>query len=206
MSPPEIDYLGEGPSDDAMARKIIVTAACLPGTSYRRPLSGTGKESLDKRLRGLNAGAAYGRPILVLRDLNRDASCPAELVARLLPNRHDNMLLSVCVREAEAWLIADAETYARFCGLPLSQVPARPETLADPKSVILGSADSGRAPRLKRHVDDGRRRGVPDWALLGEWHAEFVQVRWNPIRAASSGRAPSLCRALARLRRLASGR
>jgi hypothetical protein len=38
MSQVEIDYLGEGRSDEAVARKLIATAAAIPGNSYRRPV------------------------------------------------------------------------------------------------------------------------------------------------------------------------
>jgi hypothetical protein len=38
------------------------------------------------------------------------------------------------------------------------------------------------------------------WGMLGEWHAQFAETHWDPLRAASSGRAPSLKRALDRLR------
>ncbi|MEO8714989.1 MAG: hypothetical protein ABI369_08245, partial [Acetobacteraceae bacterium] len=107
MSRLEIDYLGEGASDEAIARKLILAVTGLPGVSYRRPRVGTGKQSLDKRLKGLNAGVAYGKPVLVLRDLDHDAPCPAELVAKLLPARHPRLLLRICPRESEAWLMAD---------------------------------------------------------------------------------------------------
>jgi hypothetical protein len=42
------------------------------------------------------------------------------------------------------------------------------------------------------------------WGMLGDWHARFAETRWDPVRAADSGRAPSLARALDRLRELIS--
>jgi hypothetical protein len=206
MSPLEIDYLGEGPSDDIVARKVILAAAAVPGTSYRRPLTGTGKESLDKRLAGLNAGTVFGKPVLVLRDLNNDAVCPAELVEQLLPERNAGMLLRICVRETETWLMADFAAYAHFCGIKASRIPTMPETLRDPKQVILGWAESGQAKDLRRYLADGRRRGVPDWAILGEWHADFANTHWRPERAEQSGRAPSLSRSLARIKAFVASR
>ena len=202
MSSVEIDYIGEGRSDDAVARRIIAAVNGIPGVSYRRPLSGTGKQNLDRRLRGLNAGVRYGRPVLVIRDLDHDAPCPSALITRLLPDRHPRLLLRICVREAETWMMADYRAYSDYCGLAAGQIPVAPERLVDPKATILGWAESGMAPKLKRHVDESRRRGVPDWALLGEWHAEFAQKAWNPPRAAASGRSPSLTRTLTRLKAL----
>jgi hypothetical protein len=98
--------------------------------------------------------------------------------------------------------MADREAYARFCGISPGQISARPEHLDDPKQDILGWADGGKAVKLKRHVDSGRRRGLPDWAILGEWHADFAENVWSPQRAAKSGRAPSLRRTLERVKAL----
>ena len=202
MSQVEVDYLGEGASDEAIARKMIISCAGSPGMSYRRPQVGTGKQSLDRRLAGLNAGVAHGRPILILRDLDHDAACAGELVAALLPNRHPRLLLRVCVREAEAWLLADGAAYAQFCGISVGQIPSDPEALDDPKQVILSWVANARAVRLKRYVDDARRRAVADWASLGAWHAEFAERIWDPERAAASGKAPSLARSITRLEAL----
>jgi hypothetical protein len=104
MSPVEIDFLGEGLSDEAVARKIIIAVGGVPGLSRLRPFAGAGKNSLDNRLSGLNAGLQFRRPpILVLRDLDHDAGCPAELVSNLISGRHPNLVLRVCVRETESW-------------------------------------------------------------------------------------------------------
>ena len=198
MIPPTVDYLGEGRSDEVVAAKVILAAGALPGTSYGRP--SRGKANLDRRVQGLNAGVAFGRPILILRDFDHDAACPAALVAKMLPARHPNCFLRICVREVEAWLMADRAEYARACGLPIGAVPSRPEEIDDLKAVVLGWVAASRAPKLKRHLDDARRRAVADWAALGEWHAVFATSAWDPVRAATSGAAPSLARTLNRLR------
>ena len=183
-----------------MARRIIVAAGARPGVSFVLRSSGTGKQSLDRRLVGLNAGAAFGNMVLVLRDLDLDAACAPDLVSRLLPTRHPRLLLRICVREVEAWLMADHRAYARYCGMRASHLPLAPETLGDPKRELLHWATSGSAPLLQRHLADTRARGIPDWCGLGEWHAAFAEAAWNPVRAAASSRAPSLTRAIDRLR------
>ena len=198
MIPPTVDFIGEGRSDEVVAAKVISAAGALPGISYGR--STRGKATLDRRVPGLNAGVGFGRPVLILRDLDHDAPCPAALVAQLLPARHTSCFLRICVRAVEAWLMADRAEYARVCGLPIRAVPSRPEEIDSLKTVILGWVEASRAPRLKRHMDDARRRAVPDWAALGEWHADFATAAWNPVRAADSGAAPSLARTLERLR------
>jgi hypothetical protein len=199
MSQVEIDYIGEGSSDDALARALISAAGGKPGKSYRRPLSGSGKSSLDGRLPGLNAGTVFGNALLALRDLDSDYPCPSALVTATLANRHPKMLLRVCVRSAESWLMADHVAFGQFCGIAPEAIPPQPENISDLKQTLLHWAETGSATRLKRHVTNGRRRGLRNWQILGEWNARFIETDWNPRRAAQSGRAPSLERALKRI-------
>lgn len=197
----EVDYLGEGASDEVIARRLISLAGYNPGRSYNRGVSG--KHQLDRRIAGLNAGAAFGPPVLVLRDKDEDAACAGDLVAKLLPNRQPRLLLRICVSAAEAWLMADRQAYARYCGVAVRRVPAEPEKLPRPKDVLLGWIDAHAASRAGPFMLDYRRRGVPDWRSLGIWHSGFAEMDWNPERAAASGAAPSLKRAIQRLRELA---
>jgi len=202
MSRVEIDYTGEGRSDDAIAKRLIEAANGIPGTAYTDRRAARGKASMEGQLVRLNARANFGRPVLALRDLDQDAPCPGALVARILPDRNPRLLLRICIRESETWLMADSAAYAKFCGVKESRIPKDLEALPDPKRLILNWANSGQASKLKRHVDEQRGVGVKDWALLGEWHAEFAANHWDPIKAAKSGRSASLTKALARLREL----
>lgn len=198
----EVDYVGEGTSDDVIARRMIAAVNCRPGTSYRRPLSGTGKHSLDGRLAGLNKGAVYRNPVLAIRDLDQDAPCAPALVAQLLADRNPSMLLRISVRTTESWLMADRQAYADYCGASLSDIPNEPENAANLKELVHGLAQSGRAPHLQRHLKKAAASGVPLWGAFGGWHAQFAEEYWSPLRAAESGRAPSLSRAIHRMRQL----
>lgn len=205
----EIDYLGEGLSDLSACRKLITAAGAIPGVSYFRPVRGTGKQNVDMRLAGLNAVSHFGRPILVLRDLDHDASCAPKLVKKLIKDSHDNFLLRICVRELEVWLMADRNNFAKYCGCKISTIPKDPELLADPKATIVGWADAGSASKLRSHLTAARAKGVPEWAALGQWHSDFAENHWDILAAIESGRAPSLGRAFAALQacvaRLSSG-
>jgi hypothetical protein len=102
------------------------------------------------RLRGLHAGARYGNPVFVVRDLDQDAPCAGAMVAGLVPEPHRRFVFRVCVREAEAWLMADATAYATYCGLPFGKLPSRPEEIDDPKLLLRSWAERGIAKRLAR--------------------------------------------------------
>lgn len=200
MLPVEIDYIGEGTCDDAIAIKLIEAVGASPGTSYRNPKRGNGKATLDRKIAGLNSGAAYGNSVLVLRDLDDDAPCAPALVKKLLPRRNNNLLLRICVKEAESWLFADAKVYASYLGVSIGQIPRDLDSEKDLKSLIIGWAEAGRVPKLHRHLLEARKRGVEDWASLGEWHTLFASEKWCPVRASESGRSASLARALSRIR------
>jgi hypothetical protein len=201
MSSVEIDYIGEGPTDDAIARRLITAAAGIPGISWGTRGLIKGKSGLDPRLKGLNARLCQGSsPILVLRDLDNDAPCAPALIKTLVSDPHKHLVLRICVRAAEAWLLADARAYSKYCGLALSKIPADPESLQNPKAAILAWVGGRGAPKLSRHFEEGDKRGVARWAALANWNRTFVDTRWCPVRAAEEGRAPSLERALHRIR------
>jgi hypothetical protein len=85
-----------------------------------------GKNWLDQQLTGYNNAARYAR-WLVLRDLDRDATCAPELVARLLPKPGPMMCFRIAVRAVEAWLLSDREQMSRFLGLSQDKIPADSE-------------------------------------------------------------------------------
>jgi hypothetical protein len=200
----EIDYCGEGPVDAEVARRLILHAGANLGTDYLTPRRGRGKNSLDPRLKGLNAGARF-RPVLVLRDLDHDEPCPGALVARLLPERAAGMCLRVAVRSAEAWLLADPDALTKAIGIRTERVPDTPETLPSPKTILIELLRSSPDRSLRRNLAlDGE--GAPNPQLLGEWLSGFVRGSWSPARAERTGRAPSLTRAVQRLRSLATSR
>ena len=199
LSPPEVDYIGEGPTDIEIARKLIVAAGGTPGIPLLHRAR-RGKDDLDRRIAGFAAGRAQSRqPLLVLRDLDREP-CAGALARRLLPSDCGPTLLRICVRQSESWLLADRDAYARFLGVRSSRLPREPERVDDPKRFILDLARSHDAVRAYRRHQAARRIGQPDWAFLATMNIDYVVDHWDPIRATTSGRAPSLERAITRLR------
>jgi hypothetical protein len=203
----EVDYTGEGRVDAQVARRLILAAGHVPGRDFVSNRPHKGKDALDLSLKGLNAGAPFGNPVLVLRDLDHDAPCAGEWVADLSRTRlgrpqHKALLLRVAVRSVEAWLMADAKGLAQAGGLRLGLVPRDPEAETNPKATLVSL--------LCRHGDRHVREALrirskderPTDQVLGAWIAEFVADRWDVEAASRSARAPSLSRCLARLRGL----
>lgn len=191
----EVALCGEGPVDIEVARRLLIAVGATPGPDLLSRRRGRRKDWLDRRLPGLNAGAAH-RSTLVLRDLDQDAPCAGRLLERLVPNRHPRLCLRIAVRAVEAWLMADADAFSRFARIKRSAVPRAPELLANPKHTMLEAWRTSHDPELRRVASADR----PEMQLVGACIAEFVRDHWDPVRASSTGKAPSLARALLRIR------
>lgn len=203
MSSAEIAYCGEGRTDAAVARRLIEAVGAVPGTDYLTARRRRGKDALDGRLRGFNI-LARSVPVLVLRDLDRDAACAGKLVAALLPERESLLLLRVAVRSVESWLMADREALAGAMHIRASALPQHPEEEQDPKRLLAHLLRDCRDRTLRRRLGLDGRVGLQPQLVAAEL-SDFAANRWDPARAAASGRAPSLARSLARLRGLAGG-
>jgi hypothetical protein len=196
----EIDYVGEGPSDGALARRLIHHCGGIAGTDYITTRRGRGKGDLDKRLAGFNLHAAHTKPILVLRDLDQDAACAGAWLATQAIERHPDFLLRLAMRSAEAWAMADAESLRRALKLPRRiTVPREPETLPLPKDGLIRLIESCGRPDIKRQIGiEAGGPGVSRQALAG-WLSDFFEDEWDVGAAINSGTAPSLARCALRL-------
>lgn len=186
---PVSEATGERLVNEVRDRLIVVERLQRGGAGYLR-----------SRIRSF-CEIARRRPVLLITDLDR-AECPPVLITEWLQRneRPEDLLLRVAVREVESWLLADAEALAGFLRIRRRDVPADPDTLADPKRELLRLGR--KAPRALREelvAETGAlaNQGIGYNALL----SEFVRRQWSPERAAN--RSPSLRRARERLRALA---
>jgi hypothetical protein len=195
----EVHIAGEGRMDLMALRRLLRDAGLTPGRSLWGETS-TGKQGMAGRFRGWAAGAAFGPPIIALRDLDKDASCPSDLRLRLAPPPTPGFLLRIAVRSVDAWLLADRDRLAAHIAVRPTHLPPDPESCADPKAALCEAArrSSRRAIRegLPPREGSGRRQG-PDYVdVLGE----FIASKWSPAEAAA--RSESLRRAMARIEQL----
>ncbi len=161
-------------------------------TVYNRGGSGY----IKKTINGFN-NAAKGTPFLIGTDLDQ-YECPAALTEEWLSQtKHENLLIMVAVREAEAWVLADKENFARFLGIRLAHIREDVEDIADPKQELIKLARTAKKKELREDLcpplHSTRRVGPNYNSRLGA----FVQTQWNPNTA--KHRSPSLARALDRL-------
>ena len=196
---PFIDVAVEGETDEAVARRIVDHA----GGRIGRIRGGKGKAYLRRRIADYNS-AARRSPWFVLVDLDSDAGCAAELRSAWLSPVAARLCFRIAVREVEAWLMADAESLARYLNVPRARVPRDPEGRADPKGDMVGLARRSRRRELREDMTPGAgSRGRQGPAYAGRL-VDYARTAWRPGVAARN--SDSLRRAIACLRRIVAGR
>jgi hypothetical protein len=185
----------EGDLDEVVARRLLGHVSLDCGTVYGL----MGKQHLRQRIEGYAAAAVHA-PWFVLVDLDQDAPCAGALVAEWVPNRPAMMRLRVAVREAEAWLLADRATLARFLSVSRDVVPRTVDDLADPKNEMVGLSRRSRS----RAIRDGMAPRMGSGRTIGPLYvselSRFVREHWDIETAAQA--SESLSRCLAALRSL----
>jgi hypothetical protein len=197
-----------------MLSTVYLAAEDVPGLAVGRKLvaeqsslsvyNGAGENArgygtLKIRTPNYDRMGANGLPVLMLTDLDADP-CPSGKVADWLgraPSR--GFLFRICVREVEAWLLADREALAGFLKISEDKIPYAPERLADPKASLIKLAKA--APRKIRLglTPIGSAKIGPEY---NELLAGFIADSWSIDRAVTC--APSLQRARKRVGELAA--
>ena len=185
----------EGLIDAAIARRLARFVGFDQCTVYETG----GKPRLDERLSSYDAAARHGA-WLVIRDLDHDAECAADLISAKLPRVSPTMCFRVAVRAVEAWVMADSDEFARVFGVALNSLPARPDEVPDPKLAVVNLARRSRFKLVREDLVPANGLSARVGPLYNARMVEFVQMRWRPERAAS--RSESLGRCLRALRRL----
>lgn len=171
----------------AVGRRLI---AEQPNLSVYREENARGFANLRRKIANYQQMATHGFPVLLLTDLDADP-CPGKKVLDWLGRAPcEGFLFRICVREVEAWLLADHPAMADFLKIKSAILPSAPETLPDPKATLIGLAQ--KAPRRIRLglTPTGRAAIGPNFNELLE---DYIANDWSIERAAA--RAPSLDRA-----------
>lgn len=200
MFRPVVTAAVEGLTDEAVAARLIDHAGGKLGDVYGRQ----GKGFLRRQIDGYSR-AARRSPWLVLVDLDADAECPGALV-RIWLKRPGNTFLCfrVAVREVESWLLADRESLADYLRVRPGRLPNNPESLEDPKRVVIDLASRSASRAIREDMDRmgpgrGRRRRAGSRPYARRL-AQYVRLAWRPDIAAQ--RSESLAHTIACLKRV----
>lgn len=194
MAPIPINLAFEDALTESLALKILqsIPTEYATQTVYNRGGYGYLKRIID----GFN-NAAKGTPFLVGTDLDT-YECPSALIDDWLTQpKHHNLLIRVAVREAEAWVLADRETFATFLGISVAKVPADVEAVRNPKEKLIELTRASPKKQLREDIcppPHSTRKIGPNYnARLGS----FVAGSWDPAIARAN--SPSLDRTIDRL-------
>jgi hypothetical protein len=189
--------------EDALccALGIQLIRAAMPGwSSTGDPINTGGITKLLPSIPRYVKQAQHVWPVLCVADT--DKKCPVDLRNAWLPaHAPQSFMFRLAVPEAESWVLADREAFADFFRVPLNKISAAPEKLPDAKVELLRLARMSKVRQLKDEVVSAAspvKRGVGYNTHL----CTLVSKHWDAIRAAE--RAPSLSRALERLRAFAA--
>ncbi len=193
--PTSISAAVEGAIDEAVVRRLVTHVGGQIGTVHGR----NGKDELQRNIKGYN-NAARRAPWLVLIDLDNDTTCVPLIRDKWVPDPAPYLCFRIAVREVEAWLMADVQTFAHYLSVTPKIISAEPEMLPRPKNEVVNLARRSRRKAIQKDMvpreGSGRRVGPAYASRL----MEYVQEHWQPAIAAE--RAESLRRAITCLRRL----
>jgi hypothetical protein len=194
---PSVSLAVEGPTDAAVIARLLARCGLEVAAVYGQE----GKARIDSSLSGYNQAAAFG-PWVVVRDLDNDAACAADLAADLLPQPAQWMRFRIAVRSVESWLLADASTLAGFLRVKKARVPVKPDLITNPKLALVNLARQSTRPAIV--YDMVPKKGVS--STVGPAYSarviEFASKHWQ-IDAAMRN-SDSLRRCVLRVQELAA--
>lgn len=123
---------------------LKIASSVLKGwTSAAYPVSTGGITKLIPRLPSFVEQAEYVQPVICIADT--DGTCPVNMVQVLnSPNLSPSFVLRLAHSEAESWVLADRYGFSSKFGVPAGKVPHVPDSIADPKRLVLTLASRSR--------------------------------------------------------------
>lgn len=189
----------EGDVDEAVLRRLLLHA----GAQIHKVYGKRGKGLLRRTIVGYNEAARYS-PWIVLVDLNHESPCAPELRKTWLPAPAEQMHFRVAVREIEAWLLGDPETFARFLSIRRSGIPADPDGIEDPKELIVTLSQGSRSSVIRREMVPRPGSGRSVGPAYSSRLIEYAETAWQPEVAAQNSESLRRC-ALRLSERIAGG-
>lgn len=111
-------------AEDAVTRAVIerLLLYCSPRFKVLKEIPARGGK-IKSMISALNK-LALSKPVILLTDLDT-ADCAPQLKEKLLNNEQQspNFLLNIAIDEAEAWLMADREGFAKYFKIPTDDMP-----------------------------------------------------------------------------------
>ncbi len=153
-----------------------------------------GNSYIRSKLRSFNDASKF-TPYLILTDLDQ-YHCPKQLLNEWINfETNPNFIFRIAVHEAESWLMADRKNFARFFHISHTRIPPNPESVPNPKELLLNLVSHSRQRRIRDEMlHFGKAvRG----AGYNDMLSQFIFNTWNVEEASNA--SESLARMLRRL-------
>lgn len=188
-----INIAAEGESDREVAKAVVRAA----GRTVNQVRIAGGKSRLDPLIAKYNAASSQA-PWVVFRD--SDSDCPVTLRNRLLSSvtlLSPQFSLRIAHSMTEAWLLADADSFADYFGVPVNRVPREPDHLQHAKQTLISLCVRSRSRRIRDDMTAPSNHAGPLYvARLND----FASTAWRAWEASSA--SDSLRRAINHIQRL----
>lgn len=198
---PGIILATEDELSEAICEKLLNSSGHSFQVTQRLRKNGFGY--LKSKFQNFNQLAQNVRPVLLLTDLDR-ANCLLEFrqawIGKL--NLSERLLFRIAVKEVEAWLMADQQSFADWLDISPTLIEKDTEVLNDPKQTLLNLVRKSK----KRHIKETILPYTKSSALVGLGYntelIHFTQKYWRPHIAEEN--SESLYRARQRIHQLAA--
>ena len=195
MSHHSVVVVVEDDLSEAVMRRLIVEAN--QSLKIDRIINERGNQMIRVGMQEKYPSASHVIPHIILTDLDQIACAPTLINFWHANNSPSRLLFRVAVRETESWLLADRHGVAGFLAVPVARIPANPETLPDPKRVLINLARRSRKLRLAQEIVPAPGSAAPIGPFYNARLSEFVASSWNVDEARRT--APSFNRAFERV-------
>lgn len=137
--------------------------------------------------------ASKGMPYLLLTDLDH-YPCPRALIAdwKCTPF-NEGMLFRIAIKEIESWIMSMKEPFSDFLGVAKNKIPDKPDTVSDPKQLLLNLARRSRSNRIAKEMVPERSSTAAVGPGYNSLLTAFVYHKWIAIEAAKNSESLSRC-------------
>ncbi len=139
--------------EDELSEFILIKVLNQFGNKYciNTSINSYGYGQIKTHINGYNQ-ACKALPHIILTDLD-NRECPLALIKDWFKNDlHPNMIFRVAVKEVEAWILADAEGFAKYLGISKTLFPRDAEAEEDPKRKLINLTRKSRKRAIRQDI------------------------------------------------------